>query len=118
MDAAYEALEREKIRLLERVAEIDVQQQRQRGRFDKVPHFDEIEESGQKLGRMLSQLSQSRSAREVAAGERESRPCPTCGKECRVTFARRTVTGVDGPVEITEPKAHCPACRRDFFPSA
>jgi hypothetical protein len=118
MDAANDALEREKLKLLERVAEIEVQQQRQRGLLDKTPHFSEIEEAGQKLGRFLSRLSQSRLANEVAAGERASRACPTCGKACSVELARRSVSGLDGPVEVMEPKAHCPACRRDFFPSA
>jgi hypothetical protein len=28
------------------------------------------------------------------------------------------MTGIAGPFEMLEPKAHCPACRRDFFPSA
>lgn len=118
MDAAYEALERKKLQLLEQVAEIEVQQQRRRGLLDKVPHFSEIEDAGQSLGRFLSRLSQSRLANEVAAGERGSRGCPTCGQTCAVEVVKRTVTGLDGPVEVLEPKAHCPACRRDFFPSA
>jgi hypothetical protein len=28
------------------------------------------------------------------------------------------VSSLDGPIEIMEPKAHCPDCRRAFFPSA
>mgnify|MGYP006361789259 CR=1 FL=1 len=118
MDAAYEALEREKLGLLERVAEIEVQQQRQHGLFAKVPHFSEIEEAGQNLGRFLSRLSQTRMAHEVAAGEGVASACPTCGKACSVEVAKRTVTGLDGPIEVTEPTADCPACRRAFFPSA
>jgi len=118
MDAMQDALEREKQKLLERVAEIEVQQQRQRGLLDETPHFSEIEDAGQKLGRFLSRLTQSRLADEVAAGEGVRRACPTCGKICSVELVRRSVTGLDGPVEIMEPKAHCPACRRDFFPSA
>ena len=118
MDADYDALEQEKLRLLERVAEIEVRQQRQQGLFKKVPHFSEIEDAGQTLGRFLSRLSQSRMASEVATSEGVSRDCPTCGKECRIDVGKRTVTGLDGPVEIMEPKGHCPACRRDFFPSA
>ena len=118
MDAAYDALEQKKLQLLEQLAEIEVQQQRRRGLLDKVPHFSEIEDAGQKLGRFLSRLSQSRLANEVAAGERVARDCPTCGQACRVEVVKRTVTGLDGPVDVMEPKAHCPACRRDFFPSA
>jgi len=118
MDAVYDALEREKLQLFKRVAEIEVQQQRQRGLFDKVPHFSQIEDAGRNLGRLLSRLSQTRLANEVAAGEGCVRDCPTCGKSCAVEVARRTVSGLDGPLEMLEPKAHCPACRRDFFPSA
>ncbi len=118
MDAAYDALERKKVQLLEQLAELEVEQQRRRGLLEKVPHFSEIEDAGQNLGRLLARLSQSRLANEVAAGEPASHACPTCSQACRVEVVKRTVTGLDGPVEIMEPKAHCPACRRDFFPSA
>lgn len=118
MDAAYDALEQKKLQLLEQLAEIEVQQQRRRGLLDQVPHFSEIEDAGQKLGRFLSRLSQSRLVNEVTAKERVARACPSCGQTCRVEVVKRTLTGLDGPVEVTEPKAHCPACRRDFFPSA
>jgi hypothetical protein len=118
MDAEYDALERKKLKLLEQLAELEVEQRRRLGLFKKVPHFSEIEEAGQNLGRRLSRLSQTRLANEVAAGEPSSRECPTCGQTCRVEVGKRTVTGLDGPVEMMEPKAHCPACRRDFFPSA
>jgi hypothetical protein len=118
MDAASNALEAEKLRLLERLAEIEVEQQRERGLLDEVPHFSEIEEAGQTLGRLLSCLSQARLANEVAACAEGPRDCPTCGKACAVETVQRIVTGLDGPVEIMELKAHCPTCRRDFFPSA
>jgi hypothetical protein len=118
MDAAYEALETRKLKLLAEVAQIEVQQQRQQGLFEKVPHFSRIEEAGHKLGQLLSGLSQSRLADEVAANDASHYACPTCGQACPAEVARRTVTGLDGPVEILESKAHCPACRRDFFPSA
>lgn len=118
MDAAYDELERKKIRLLEQLAELEVEQQRRKGLLNKVPHFSEIEDAGQQLGRKLSQLSQARLANEVAAEEPVACKCPTCGKVVPVETVKRTVTGLDGPVEILEPKAHCPACRRDFFPSA
>ena len=118
MDAANSPLEQEKRRLLGRIAEIEVQQQRRRGLFDKVPHFSEIEDAGQELGRFLSRLTQGRLANEVAVGEQVERECPICGKICPIEVIQRTVTGLDGPTELLEAKAHCPACRRDFFPSA
>jgi hypothetical protein len=118
MDAAFDALEQEKLQLLNRLGEIEVQQQRQRGMFDKVPHFSEIEDAGHKLGQFLSRLSQARMANEVAAEMEVLGECPSCGEACRVETVQRTVAGIDGPVEMLEPKAHCSACRRGFFPSA
>jgi hypothetical protein len=45
--------------------------------------------------------------------------CPKCGKQCAVEQRCRAiqVRGAATP-EVVEPMAHCPACRRDFFPSA
>ena len=45
-------------------------------------------------------------------------PCPDCGRPCLVQHEPRSVTARGGPFEHTEPKCHCPGCRRDFFPSA
>ena len=48
----------------------------------------------------------------------DTQPCPDCGRSCPVVRDTRTVTARTGPFEHDEPKGHCPACRRDFFPSA
>ena len=45
-------------------------------------------------------------------------PCPTCRRPCVVRREPRTITFWGGEVTYAEPKCHCPACRRDFFPSA
>jgi hypothetical protein len=45
-------------------------------------------------------------------------PCPTCGHLCGVTGEERPVEVRGGVFEHREPKCYCPACRRDFFPSA
>lgn len=45
-------------------------------------------------------------------------PCPTCQKLCVVHREERSIDFWGGPVAYAEPKCHCPACRRDFFPSA
>jgi hypothetical protein len=118
MDAECDALERRKYELLSEAAEIEVEQQRRRGMFKKVPHFSEIERIGRGLGQLLSRATQGRLANEVAAEVPVERPCPTCGRVCQIEAVRRTVSGIDGPIEMLEPKGHCPACRRDFFPSA
>lgn len=118
MDAEYERLEQRKLQLLAEVAELEVRQQRQRGLFKKVPHFSEIEGAGHQLGQLLSRVTQGRMANEVAVEEPPQQACPECGEACSVRTEKRLVTGIDGPVELLEPKSHCPACRRDFFPSA
>lgn len=118
MDASDDALEQRKLKLLAEAAEIESQQQRRRGLFEQVPHYGDIEDAGQQLGRLLSCMAQSRLANEVASGAAGDAACPDCGQVCTVNVHKRTVTGLDGPVEVLEPKAHCPACRRDFFPSA
>lgn len=118
MDAELKALRRTKQKLLQQLAELELAEQRRLGLFDSVPHYSEIEDAGQNLGRLLSRVTQSRLANEVAAGEPVARACPGCGKMCSVEVVKRRVSSLDGPIEIMEPKADCPACRRAFFPSA
>lgn len=45
-------------------------------------------------------------------------PCPGCQGLCEVRREERTVRGRLGSATIQEPVCHCPACERDFFPSA
>lgn len=118
MDARSKQLKNEKSRLLRRLAEIAVEEQRLAGVFDSVPHYSVLEQAAHGLGQELAKATQERAAREVAAECSFTSACPKCGQVCSVTQSRRTVTSLDGPVEILEPVAHCPACRRDFFPSA
>jgi hypothetical protein len=42
--------------------------------------------------------------------------CPDCHRECPVTTEPRPLVGRSATVTYAEPVAHCPACRRDFFP--
>jgi hypothetical protein len=44
--------------------------------------------------------------------------CPDCKRPCPLVTEPRTVTTGEGSFEHHEPKAHCPDCRRDFFPPA
>jgi len=45
--------------------------------------------------------------------------CPDCGRLCPLTPEQRPIVVRDGGRFVhREPKGHCPACRRDFFPSA
>lgn len=45
-------------------------------------------------------------------------PCPTCQRLCVVHREERAIDFWGGEVSYAEPRCHCPACRRDFFPSA
>src|SRR5271156_3211369 len=48
----------------------------------------------------------------------EQQACPDCGRMCPLRKEERPfVVRGGGSFEHHEPKAHCPACRRDFFPS-
>lgn len=48
----------------------------------------------------------------------QQHPCPDCGRLCPLTVEERPVTTSIGIFDHREPMGHCPACRRDFFPSA
>lgn len=80
--------------------------------------FDELESAAHRLGRAIAQATTERLADERAEQSASQESCPTCGKRCSVEQRRRKMLSVDGPVEFSEPVAHCSACRRDFFPSA
>jgi hypothetical protein len=45
-------------------------------------------------------------------------PCPTCGQLCPTQPHSRSLTAVGAEIQQTERLAHCPDCRRDFFPPA
>jgi hypothetical protein len=47
----------------------------------------------------------------------EDVPCPTCGRICPLKRKSRPVAVRGGNANLDEPVAHCPTCRRDFFPS-
>jgi hypothetical protein len=48
----------------------------------------------------------------------DKQPCPHCGKLCSVGRTERPLRARGGVVSLGEPTCYCPACRRDFFPSA
>jgi len=118
MEVDRDCLKEEKRRLLRRLAEIEVEEQRRRGTFKSVPHYSVLEQAAHGLGQELSRLTQERAVAEVAAVAASRATCPKCGRDCEVVTRKRTVTSLDGPIEAIESVASCPACRRDFFPSA
>ena len=46
----------------------------------------------------------------------EQAPCPDCGRLCPTEPHTRALTANGATVQQAERVAHCPACRRDFFP--
>jgi hypothetical protein len=48
----------------------------------------------------------------------EEQPCPDCGTLCPTKPHTRMLTAEGATVQQTERIAHCPVCRRDFFPPA
>ena len=45
-------------------------------------------------------------------------PCPACGQLCLTQPHTRPLTAKGAEVQQAERIAHCPDCRRDFFPPA
>ena len=84
---------------------------------DGVPHYDDIELPAHETGKRLSRAIQGERARELALREVGEVRCPDCKQQCKVEIEVRNVHSMDGPIELTEPVAHCRRCRRSFFPS-
>ena len=45
-------------------------------------------------------------------------PCPTCGRLCTTGSHTRSLAAQGAQIQQVERIAHCPDCRRDFFPPA
>ena len=48
----------------------------------------------------------------------DQQPCPECGKLCPTKPCTRPLTAQGTEIQQVERIAHCPDCRRDFFPPA
>ena len=118
MDERTVALNEKLQRLLKDSAETAVQLDRADGTIQGVPHYSVIELRAHELGQQLSRAIQRRQMGELAAGQAMRAKCPACGTVSELAAANRLVTSIDGEVELHELKGSCPACRRDFFPSA
>lgn len=117
MDAARQARLDRKKELLTELAELMIEEQVAEGVFLGTPHYSVIERAAVHLGRELSCQAQERGAREVAANCSPEAPCPTCQTLCPVEVKTRDVKSIHGLVKLPECVAHCPQCRRSFFPS-
>ncbi len=87
------------------------------GLLKEEVRFTKLEAAGHELGRAVAQATTERLTLTRAEQITGPQPCPTCGRLCKLGHRQRPLETVDGPIELGEPVCHCPACRRDFFPS-
>lgn len=78
--------------------------------------FDQMEEVAAAVSRGLARGTLEQLAQRQAQQLPDELPCPTCQKLCPVQTRPRNVVARGATVTLQEPVAHCPACRRDFFP--
>ena len=77
-----------------------------------------LEEVAQAAARGLLEGTLATLLQQQAQALPAEQPCPDCGQPCPVQREPRRLTCRDGTLTYDEPVCHCPACRRDFFPSA
>lgn len=118
MDGRIDKLRKKLDELLKETAEVSAELQKIDGTQPEVPHYSQIENTAHETGEQLSRLIQQSRIREVALASAPQAACPRCGDVCEVWHPRRKLKSIDGPVDVLEPQAHCPRCRRAFFPSA
>jgi hypothetical protein len=116
MDGATAALKNKLNQLLKEAADVSVALDHANGTITGVPHYSVIEARAHALGQQLSREIQTRQIRTLVAGRVTTAPCPKCRTRCELNRGERTVTSIDGPVEVEEVQGYCPACRRAFFP--
>lgn len=80
--------------------------------------FDQLEQIAAAATAGLAEGTLEHLAEQQARKLPDELPCPTCQKPCPVTRRPRQVIARGATVTMHEPVAHCPACRRDFFPPA
>jgi hypothetical protein len=78
---------------------------------------DEIEQAAATAARAVAKGTIEELLEKKASLLGAEQPCPTCKRLCAVPREQRTIHFWGGEVAYGEPKCHCPACRRDFFPS-
>lgn len=117
MDDQRTVLREELSQLLRKAAEVKVRLDRADGTVRGVPHYSVIESAAHELGREVSRMVQAMHLAEVVADGPQFARCPRCERRCQLTVKKRRVLSGDGPVELQELVAHCPCCRRAFFPA-
>jgi uncharacterized protein with PIN domain len=116
MDGTTATLKEKLDQLLHEAAEVSVALDRVEGTIVGVPHYSVIEARAHELGQQLSRRIQAQQMSELTAHAPPSAKCPECGTRCDSFRKKRRMTSVDGALTVDEPVAHCPKCRRGFFP--
>ena len=78
--------------------------------------FDEMEQIAAAATAGLVEGTLEHLTQQQAQRVPEQVPCPTCQKSCPVQTRSRPVVARGATITLQEPVAHCPDCRRDFFP--
>jgi hypothetical protein len=76
-----------------------------------------LEQAAQAAAQGLLEGTLSTLLEQQAQALPDQQPCPQCQQLCPVTHELRPLDLLGGSVMYNEPVCHCPACRRDFFPS-
>lgn len=116
MEACTKELQAKLDRLLTEAAEVSAMLDRADGTIQGVPHYSIIEARAHGIGRQLSRQIQQRQMAEVAALANPTGKCPKCGRRCDLHSKKRSVTSIDGPLEVQELQSYCETCRALFFP--
>jgi hypothetical protein len=116
MDGTTTNLKENLDQLLREAADVSVALDRVEGTIVGVPHDSVIEGRAHELGQQLGRRIQAQHMGDLAARAPASSKCPECGTRCDTSRERRQVRSVDGTLTVDEPVAHCPKCRRGFFP--
>ena len=103
--------------LLREAAEVSVALDQTNGTIQGVPHYSVIEGRAHELGQQLSRQIQERRMAEIVAAQVSQGTCPGCGSRWKLTPTKRTLTSVDGAIEVQELEGYCPICRKAFFPA-
>lgn len=79
--------------------------------------FDSIESMAVEIGQAVIRgaIEEALNTQLKLLGDHQT--CPECSRSCPVGTEPRSIQTRGGPIEYDEPISHCPACRRDFFPS-
>jgi hypothetical protein len=79
--------------------------------------FDSIESLAVEIGQAVIRGTIEEALKTQVKLLGDHQPCPACARACAVATEPRTIQVRGGTIQYNEPVCHCPACRRDFFPS-